>query len=291
MTSIHGDIAETRGSARRRRQGGGGDGGVEAPLLGAGDQQADGQQVVAVELEVAPVPGGDELAAGVEVGGERGVVERRRARSPRPRGCDRTTAPARPRTSARRRRATAAPRRVRRAARLRRRNAGCSRRQEPHQRGGRRRLGFARPGQRHRRDVEVPVDERDVEGTGQHAVARHVGGAPGRARLGVDALVLGGQGTGEVVGELPPATRAGRLERDGRCSCNRHVLVPSRVCQSSWTWRVASMSASAAHSDRSIASSTARPWRSCSSMSASEPLISSSSEISRSPDGVVGSTP
>ena len=79
-----------------------------------------------MQLEVAPVAGGDELPAAPEVGGERGVVERRTARPPRPsplrsHHCARSTPNQCSATSRHGRSA-----RARRAARLRRRNAGCA---------------------------------------------------------------------------------------------------------------------------------------------------------------------
>ena len=97
VTSIHG--GHVRGVRRRRCVGerGGGQRRVDAPLPASGDQQADGQQIVAVQLEVAQVAGGDELAAGAEVVGE---LRPRRGRTGRPprsrllrcRHCSRSTA-------------------------------------------------------------------------------------------------------------------------------------------------------------------------------------------------------
>ena len=71
MTSIHGDTSVAWGADRCAGERTGGQFGVDAPLPASGDQQPDGQQVVAVELEVTQVAARDELAAGAEVVGQR----------------------------------------------------------------------------------------------------------------------------------------------------------------------------------------------------------------------------
>ena len=98
------------GCRRCAGQRSGGQCGIDAPLSAAGDQQPDGQQIVAVQLEVAQVAGDDVPATGAQVVGQSRPVEAGRARPPRSRCCAAAIVRARRRTSARSRRATVAPR-------------------------------------------------------------------------------------------------------------------------------------------------------------------------------------
>ena len=84
--------------------------------------------------------------------------------------------------------------------------------------------GLARAGQRHGCDVEVPVDEGDVEGAGQHAVALHVRGhaRPGRSRRRcAGTRRVRARGKWSASRRHPPGPGAAKLVDGRACS---HVL-------------------------------------------------------------------